>query len=139
MALFPLLTALRDVGRALQYLHEHGLAHGRIAGENVLLNDHSIAFLASLDGVVPKGEPAADLKALGKLLYESVVRQPADAGLLPRELGVELQRDLEYLVTKAARCEYARAGDLAADIDLYLGGKPLVREKDPLWKRLLGG
>ncbi len=157
MALFPLLTALRDVARGVQYLHERGYIHGRVVGENVLLNDHSIASLVSLDSMTTIGpsstdtdaphalraaegkDAAVDLRALGRLLYESVVRQSADGAIPPHELGVELQRDLAYLVVKAARCDYPSAGDLAADIELYLNGKPLVKDKDPLWKRLLGG
>jgi DNA-directed RNA polymerase subunit RPC12/RpoP len=137
MALFPLLTAMRDVSRAVSYLHERSFAHGRVTGEHVIIGESGAAVLVSIDAAVRGGDAAADLRALGKLIYESVVRQPADAATPPSDLGVEMQRDLEYLVVRAARCEYPRAAELAADVDRYLAGKPLV--KDNLWRRLLGG
>jgi len=138
MALFPLLSALRDVARAVDYLHGRNYAHGRVTGEHVLLGEDGHALLTSLDGAAPNGDGETDLRALGRLLYESVVRQPADGAVPPHELGVEMQRDLEYLVVRAARGDYARASDLATEMDRYLCGKPLVRDGG-LWKRLLGG
>ncbi|MBI2933621.1 MAG: protein kinase [Planctomycetes bacterium] len=137
LALFPLLTALRDVAQAVGYLHGRGYSHGRIRADHVLLGDGGAAMLASVDGANPRGAAADDLQALGRMLYEAVVRQPADAAVRPHDLGIEMQKDLEYLVVRAARCEYPRAQDLAADIDRYLCGRPLVR--DSLWRRWLGG
>jgi serine/threonine-protein kinase len=136
-ALFPLLTAVRDVARAVAYLHGRDFTHGRVTSEHVLIGEGGGAVLGSVDGAAPGRNTSADLRDLGRLVYESVVRQPADAAVAPHELGIELQRDLEYLAVKAARGEYASAAELASDIDRYLCGKPLVR--DTIWKRLLGG
>lgn len=128
VGLFPLLGGMRELARAVAYLHEKGFVHGRITSEHCILTEGGGAAIVSLDQAVRGGDPRADLRPLGKFLYELVVRKPAEPPRPPRELGVDLQRDLEHLVLRAARGEYPGAAELASDIELYLSGKPVVRD-----------
>jgi len=89
--------------------------------------------------------PAADVYSLGAVLFNVLARRPPFLGSNPvsvirqasetqapklRSLAPSLDRDLE---TICARClerdpkaRYQSAGDLAADLERWLGGRPIV-------------
>src|SRR5262245_33088901 len=97
------------------------------------------------DGAAADVTPAADVYSLGAVLFNVLAGRPPFLGSNPvsvirqasetqapklRSLAPSLDRDLE---TVCARClerdpkvRYQSAGDLAADLERWLGGRPIV-------------
>ncbi|MEZ6105000.1 MAG: serine/threonine-protein kinase [Pirellulaceae bacterium] len=99
-------------------------------------------------GVVHKIGPAADIHAIGAILYECVTGRPPHLGgdavqtlllvlttdpVSPRVLQPKLPRDLETIILKCLarqpQARYESADALADDLERWLDGKPITARR----------
>jgi serine/threonine-protein kinase len=162
------------LARAVQAAHERGIIHRDLKPANVLLTPDGTPKLTDFglakrldagigqtqtgavmgtasymapelaQGKAKEAGPAADIYALGAILYELLTGRPPfkaethvdtllqvvrDELVPPRRLQPKLPRDLETIclkcLTKNPRQRYASAGELADRLRLYLDGKPI--------------
>ncbi len=172
------------LARAVQFAHESGIIHRDLKPTNVLytpdgvpkITDFGLAKrVASDDGQTQSGQilgspsymapeqarghsrnvgPAADVYALGAMLYEMLTGRPPFKGETPMEtvrqvidddpvtpsrLVPRVPRDLETIGLKCLQKDPARrygtARDLADDLRRYLDGEPIKARRTPAWER----
>jgi serine/threonine protein kinase len=165
---------VETLARAMDYAHQRGIVHRDLKPANVLLTadgtpkitDFGLAkqleekkgltrtgavmgtpsYMApeQAEGKAKEIGPAADVWALGAILYQLLTGQPPfqaatalDTLLLvvsadpmpPRERNPGVPRDLETICLKCLQREtekrYASAGDLADDLRCFLTGEPI--------------
>jgi eukaryotic-like serine/threonine-protein kinase len=167
------------LARAIQVAHDHSILHRDLKPANVLLTEEGTpkitdfglakkldelgqgrtrtgAIVGTPSYMAPEQAaakkeigPAADVYALGAILYECLVGRPpfqaataldtilqvmAEEPVPPRRLNSKVPRDLEVAcmkcLAKAPRARYARAADLADDLHRFLEGEP-IRARPP--------
>lgn len=112
---------------ALAAAHAHGIVHGHLTPSNMLLTvdgqvkltDFRLAHAAR--PLAGAADPAADLRALGRLLAPMLTgRQPADGE--PVRLGPDVPAGLAAIVARADGPErpYRLAAEVGRDLDRFL-------------------
>jgi eukaryotic-like serine/threonine-protein kinase len=170
---------------AMHAAHERGIVHRDLKPANVLLAEDGTPKLSDfglakrLDvtgqtpnsailgtpsymapeqaaGKVPEVGPAADVYALGAILYELLTGRPpfkaatpldtilqvlADEPVPPTQLLPATPRDLETVCLKCLEKDPARrygsAQELAEDLECWLAGKPIQARPVRAWERAL--
>ena len=122
-----------------------GADEAKLTKTGEILGTPSYMAPEQASGVCTNVGPAADIYALGTVLYECLTGRPpfvaaepmqvvlqllADDPLRPRMLEPAIPRDLETIALKCLeklpRKRYLRAADLAADLRHWLAGEPIV-------------
>jgi tetratricopeptide (TPR) repeat protein len=145
----PLAPKVTDFGLAKRLDGDSGQTRsGQVVGTPSYMAPEQAAGQGNLAG------PAADVYALGAILYECLTGRPPfqaatsiDTLLLvleqdpvpPTRLQPKLPRDLETVclkcLAKEPRKRYATAEALADDLRRFLDGRPVLARRTPGWER----
>ena len=176
-------TMIATLARAIHAAHQAGIIHRDLKPSNILfategtpkITDFGLAKRLEDDGFTKSGQvlgspsyippeqaeggakkvgPAADVYALGAILYEMLTGRPPFKGTTPVEtvmqvinedpvppcrLQSQVPRDLETICLKCLAKEpnkrYAKADALADDLDRYLADEPILARRTPVWER----
>jgi predicted Ser/Thr protein kinase len=171
------------LARAMQHAHERGIIHRDLKPANIMLaadgapkimdfglakgggsvgDTASYAILGTPSYMAPEQAgggsrdvgPAADIYALGSILYEALAgRPPFRAATVldtiqlvtetdpvpPGDLTVNLPRDVETITLKCLQKEpakrYTTAADLADDLQRFLDVQPILARPVPAWEK----
>jgi serine/threonine protein kinase/predicted Zn-dependent protease len=181
----PAAELVATLARAVHAAHQAGIVHRDLKPANVLftrdgtpkVTDFGLAKRLEEAGHTETGQvlgspsyippeqargrskevrPAADVYALGAILYEMLTGRPPfqgatpvdtvmqvvhDEPVHPSRLHAEIPRDLETICLKCLAKEqerrYVSAQALAADLECYLADRPIQARRTPLWERSL--
>ncbi|QEH35754.1 Serine/threonine-protein kinase PknB [Aquisphaera giovannonii] len=175
---------VEQLARAIHYAHGCGIVHRDLKPANIVLaegrvpkiTDFGLAKLLeqeaapTVSGTIlgtpsymapeqllgPSGDitPAADVYALGAILYEALTGRPPFKGatplstldqvanqepLVPSSLQRSTPRDLETIcmkcLEKAPSRRYASADAMADDLRRFLDGRPILARPSPPWEK----
>lgn len=177
-------TLVETLARAVNYAHQKGVVHRDLKPSNILLMtdgtpkvaDFGLAKQMDQDsghteeggilgtpsymapeqawGLSSAAGPAADIYALGAILYEMLTGRPPfkaatkwetvqlvrnQEPVPPRRLVPQVPRDLELICLKCLQKEplqrFPRALDLAEELRRFLDGRPIRTRPTPLWEQ----
>ena len=180
----PASELMITLARAVHVANESGIIHRDLKPSNVLFTSDGIPKVTDFglakridsdDGRTQSGQimgspsymapeqarghsrnvgPAADVYALGAILYEMLTGRPPFKGETPMEtvrqvidddpvtpsrLVPRVPRDLETICLKCLHKDparrYASARALADDLKRYLDGEPIAARRTPAWER----
>jgi tetratricopeptide (TPR) repeat protein len=154
---FPFAPRITDFGLAKLTADPSGQPGAGDAGQTqsgAILGTPNYMAPEQASGKNKQIGPAADVYALGGILYELLTDRPPFLGetlletleqvrsrepLSPRRLRPKLSRDLETICLKCLHKEpsqrYASAAALADDLRRYLAGEPIVARPIRVWER----
>src|SRR5262249_45525567 len=183
MAPRPAAELLAALARAVDAAHSAGIVHRDLKPANVLFDAEGTPYVTDFglakrlgaedsqtvtgqvmgtpsymapeqaSGNIREVGPAADIYALGAILYEMLTARPPFKGATPAgtvrwvtprappspsRLQPRVPRDLETVCLKCLRKEpgrrYATAGELADDLQRFLDGQPVRARRTPAWE-----
>jgi eukaryotic-like serine/threonine-protein kinase len=145
------IPKVTDFGLAKQLGSDSGRTHS-----GAILGTPSYMAPEQAEGKAKTIGPAADVFALGTILYETLTGRPPFRGATvletleqvcsqepvpPSRLQPKLPRDLETICLKCLHKEppkrYGSAEALAEDLERFLAGEPVRARPTPAWERAL--